>query len=87
MLENKPINVFEDGLESRDFVNVVDVAAGVISALNNAESNGEIINLGSGVGTSVKEITQILKERIRVKAQSILLVISDLVTLHTMLQI
>ena len=61
MLENKPINVFEDGLESRDFVNVVDVAAGVISALNSEKSNGETINLGSGVGTSVKEITQILK--------------------------
>lgn len=61
MLENKPINVFEDGLESRDFVNVVDVAAGVISALNNERSNGETINLGSGAGTSVKEITQILK--------------------------
>lgn len=61
MLENKPINVFEDGLESRDFVNVVDVATGVISALNNAKSNGETINSESGVGTSVKEITQILK--------------------------
>lgn len=70
MLENKPINVFEDGLESRDFVNVVDVATGVISALNNEKSNGEIINLGSGVGTSVKEITQILKRGyITVKVQ------------------
>lgn len=61
MLENKPINVFVDGLESRDCVNVVDVSAGVISALNNAKSDGEIINLGSGIGTSVKEITQVLK--------------------------
>lgn len=62
MLENKPINVFEDGLESRDFINVKDIASGVIASLDNAESNGEIINLGSGVGTSVIEITNILKK-------------------------
>lgn len=62
MLENKEINVFEDGLESRDFINVVDIASGVISSLDNEESNGRIINLGSGVGTSVIEITKILKK-------------------------
>lgn len=62
MLENKPINVFEDGLESRDFINVVDIAAGVIAALDNEKSNGEIINLGSGKGTTVLGITEILKK-------------------------
>lgn len=62
MLENKPINVFEDGLESRDFINVVDIASGVIAALKNKKSNGETINLGSGIGTSVNEITDILKK-------------------------
>lgn len=62
MLENKPINVFENGLESRDFINVVDIARGVIASLDNEKSNGEAINLGSGVGTSVNEITEILKK-------------------------
>lgn len=62
MLENKPINIFEDGLESRDFINVVDIAGGVIASLNNKESNGEIINLGSGEGTSVLTIAELLKK-------------------------
>ena len=62
MLENKAINVFEDGLESRDFINVIDIASGVIASLDNEKSNGETINLGSGVGTSVIEITEILKK-------------------------
>lgn len=62
MLEDKPINVFEDGLESRDFINVKDIALGVIASLENEKSNGEVINLGSGVGTSVNEITEILKK-------------------------
>lgn len=62
MLENKPVNIFEDGLESRDFINVKDVARGVISSIENDASNGEIINLGSGVNTSVIEIAKILKK-------------------------
>ncbi len=62
MLENKPINIFEDGLESRDFVNVKDVAACTVSCLERPESNGRIINVGSGVNTSVIEIAETLKK-------------------------
>lgn len=62
MLENKPVNIFEDGLESRDFVNVRDIARGVIDSIENDKSNGETINLGSGVNTSVIEIAEILKK-------------------------
>ena len=62
LLENKPINVFENGLESRDFINVRDVAKGVILSIQNNESNSEIINLGSGIGTSVIDIANMLKK-------------------------
>lgn len=62
MLENKPINIFEDGLESRDFINVKDIASSVIKAIDTPKSNGEIINLGSGIGTSVIEIAEFLKK-------------------------
>ena len=62
MLENKLVNIFEDGLESRDFVNVQDVADGVILCLDNEQSNGRTINLGSGVNTSVIKIAEILKK-------------------------
>lgn len=69
MLENKPINIFEDGLESRDFINVKDIAAGVIASINNEKSNSEIINLGSGIGTSVIEIASLLKKIYSSKSQ------------------
>ena len=62
LLENKPLNIFEDGLESRDFINVKDVATGVIESISNELSNGETINLGSGINTSVIEIAEILKK-------------------------
>lgn len=62
MLENKPVNIFEDGLESRDFINVSDTATAVIRSIDEPRSNAEIINIGSGVGTSVIEIAQFLKK-------------------------
>lgn len=62
MLENKPVNIFEDGLESRDFINVKDIAKGVIDSINEPKSNGETINLGSGINTSVIEIANILRK-------------------------
>lgn len=63
MLDNKPVNIFENGLESRDFIHVKDIARGVISSFSNKASNGEIINLGSGNGTTVLDIAGYLKER------------------------
>lgn len=69
MLENKTVNIFEDGLESRDFINVRDVARGVIDSIENHDSNSEIINLGSGKGTSVLEIASILKSAYRSKSE------------------
>ena len=62
LLDNKDINIFEDGKESRDFVHVTDVATAVIRSIEESRTNGEIINLGSGTGTSVIEIAKTLKE-------------------------
>ena len=39
-----------------------DIARGVIYSIENEKSNGETINLGSGVNTSVIEIAEILKK-------------------------
>ena len=61
MCTEQAINIFEDGKESRDFIHVKDVASAVIKSINTAASNGEIINLGSGIGTSVIEIAETLK--------------------------
>ena len=62
MLKNKAVNIFEDGKESRDFIHVKDIAKGVIAALDCAETDGEVINLGSRVNTSVMEIANLLKK-------------------------
>ena len=69
MLQNKPVNIFEDGLESRDFVNMKDIAKGVISSIENANTNGQTINLGSGINTTVIEIAQTLKDAYQSKSK------------------
>ncbi|MBT1177156.1 NAD-dependent epimerase/dehydratase family protein [Bifidobacterium callimiconis] len=62
LLDNKDINIFEDGKESRDFIHVKDIATAVVRSLDTPASNGEIINLGSGKGTSVIEVAETLKK-------------------------
>lgn len=48
------------GQQERDFVHVDDVAAANVLALERGD--GEILNIGSGVGTSINEIYSILAE-------------------------
>jgi dTDP-L-rhamnose 4-epimerase len=56
----KPINIFEDGLESRDFVFIDDVVNATVLGIEEEEANGQIFNVGSGVATSVLKVAQTL---------------------------
>ena len=62
IIANKDINVFEDGLESRDFIYIDDVVAATILAIENENANGMSLNVGTGIATSVLRIASILKE-------------------------
>jgi len=62
LVAGQPINVFEDGAESRDFVHVRDVARLTGSVFDNSASDGATINVGSGVGVSVLEVAEILRK-------------------------
>ncbi len=58
---SEKINIFEDGLESRDFVHVEDVVNSICLALD-VESDGfHAVNVGSGEPTSVLDIANHLK--------------------------
>ena len=52
--------IFEDGLESRDFVHVSDVARAVVAALMADEPVNGIVNVGSGVASPVIEVARAL---------------------------
>jgi dTDP-L-rhamnose 4-epimerase len=54
------IPVYEDGLESRDFVHINDVVAALASTIETRLPNGIIMNVGSGIPTSVSHLARTL---------------------------
>ncbi len=59
---NKGINIFEDGQESRDFVYITDVVDATILGIENDAANHHVFNVGSGVATSVCTVAETLVE-------------------------
>ena len=57
----KGINIFEDGLESRDFVHIDDVVAATIAGIESADEIIEVFNVGSGVATNVLDVANSLQ--------------------------
>lgn len=57
---NKDINIFEDGKETRDFVFIQDVVAATIMGLEKDEANYKVFNVGSGVATDVLTVANTL---------------------------
>jgi len=55
-LKSEEINIFEDGLESRDFVYIDDTVDATIKCLENVSSGQYILNVGSGVPITVREV-------------------------------
>lgn len=62
ILNENPINVFEDGKESRDFVFIDDVIDATILGIEKEESSGQVFNVGSGEANSVLQIAEHLRE-------------------------
>jgi dTDP-L-rhamnose 4-epimerase len=56
------LTAFEDGLESRDFVHVSDVAQAMLLSLTALKSPNTVINVGSGLATSVLDVAARLSE-------------------------
>ncbi|WP_369769577.1 NAD-dependent epimerase/dehydratase family protein [Flavobacterium sp. WC2416] len=57
---NNPIQIFEDGKETRDFVFIDDVVAATILGIEKEEANGHIFNVGTGIAIDVLEVANSL---------------------------
>jgi len=55
---NRPIYIFEDGDESRDFVFIEDVVEATWRCISTENSSVEVLNVGSGRRTTVLEIAE-----------------------------
>jgi dTDP-L-rhamnose 4-epimerase len=64
----KRLNIFEDGLESRDFVHVEDIARANVQCLTHAQPGGCTLNLGTGCPATVLDIANTLVELVGSKS-------------------
>lgn len=67
LLDEKPLTIFGDGLQTRDYVYVGDVARAVyLAATAPLPAAGRVdaraFNIGTGIGTSVVEVARLLQE-------------------------
>lgn len=68
LLQEKEINVFEDGLESRDFVYIDDVVAATVLAITHESAAEQVFNVGSGEATTVLAVVNHLRQHLGVGA-------------------
>jgi nucleoside-diphosphate-sugar epimerase len=59
--QKQPLTIYGDGSQTRDFVNVNDVAAAVLASVN-CKSAGEIFNIGSGQPTTINTLAKAILE-------------------------
>ena len=61
LLNGNDLEIYEDGLESRDFVYIDDVVSATILALEKEVADHQVFNVGSGVPTTVSKVANTLK--------------------------
>jgi dTDP-L-rhamnose 4-epimerase len=62
LINNQLINIFEDGLESRDFVYIDDVVNATIAGIECDMDDCMSINVGTGIAVSVLTVAKTLKD-------------------------
>ena len=55
----KPPLVYEDGLQTRDFINVADVVRANILAMESDAADGHVYNVGTGIPTPIKQVAEL----------------------------
>jgi len=63
-MEDKPIRVYGDGSQIRDYVFVDDVADALIIAVLDERARGAVLNVGSGAGTSFGDMARMVVDAV-----------------------
>lgn len=69
LMAGKPVPIFGDGLQTRDFTYVEDVVQGIVSAGTAPGVSGRVYNIAAGKGTSVLELIESLAGQLGVSAE------------------
>lgn len=57
-----PLTIYGDGSQTRDFVNVKDVAEAILASTKSSKAEGEVFNIGSGKPTTINELAKAILE-------------------------
>ncbi len=60
ILQGRPCRIYGDGNQCRDFCHVSDVVRAFVLAAHSPRAGGEIFNIGSGTGTTVNRLAQLI---------------------------
>lgn len=69
VLSSQPINIYEDGLPGRDFVNVRDVVQANLRALENPAASGGTFNIGTGERLTVLDLAMLIRDALGSKVE------------------
>ena len=72
LLNRQPPVIYEDGLQSRDFVFVEDVARANLLVVGNARSHGRVFNVGTGRAVTIRQLAQALSAALGVRSDPVL---------------
>jgi dTDP-L-rhamnose 4-epimerase len=64
LLNGQPPVIYEDGLQSRDFIHVSDIVQGLLLAMEKPEADYQVFNLGTGVPTSIAQAAEMLAKHL-----------------------
>jgi UDP-glucose 4-epimerase len=56
----EPVKIFGDGSQTRDFIYVADIVAGLLAAMQAADTSAPVLNLCTGQATSVLELARLI---------------------------
>lgn len=62
--ENKPLTIYGDGTQTRDFTYIDDTVQGTIASAETEDIGGEVFNLGSGSRITLNDLLKLLAELI-----------------------
>ena len=63
-LQRKPVTIYSDGLQQRDYIYNSDLAAAALALALSPGTEGEVYNLGLGIGTPFKEMARLVAEAV-----------------------
>jgi dTDP-L-rhamnose 4-epimerase len=62
LLNDRPPVIFEDGKQTRDFIDVRDIARCCSLALERDGADGRTVNVGTGIPTSISEVARVIAD-------------------------